>query len=205
MGGGCSVAAALVAGAALALLLLGLRTRRVALAGCRRGALLRALPGLLFGLRALLLHRWAWAHAARPHTAARPHAAPRARARRAVGQAQTAFLGALLHLLVMLRAERLALLHGLEAAHLVAIGVALGRGHQLRAIDGVAVLQAVAVAQAVLVVQSIALDVAARRTAAALAALLIGGKGGRGQAAGEGNGRGYGKQAGVAHDGISVT
>src|SRR5690242_3892027 len=56
MGGGRSVAAALVAGAALALLLFGLRARRVALAGCRRDALLRALPGFLFSLRALLLH-----------------------------------------------------------------------------------------------------------------------------------------------------
>jgi hypothetical protein len=84
-----------------------------------RALVLLLLPGPL--LRAL------------PHPGARTHA--RSLPGWHVGQPHATFGSALLHLFVMLLAQRLALLDSLQAAHLVAIRPALGRSHQLGTLD----------------------------------------------------------------------
>jgi hypothetical protein len=100
-----------------------------------RALVLLLLPGPL--LRALP-HPGARTHAS-TRTHARTHAATGTHARSLpgwhVGQPHATFGSALLHLFVMLLAQRLALLDSLQAAHLVAIRPALGRSHQLGTLD----------------------------------------------------------------------
>lgn len=96
------------------------------------------------------------ASAAGSHAAAhaRPH--PAAARRRFIRQLDAAFLGARLHLRVVLGADLLALLLRLRGAHPRAVFVALLLRHELRAVD-VAVaelflcLQAIPIARAVLI------------------------------------------------------
>lgn len=93
---------------------------------------------LLFrALVLLLLHRLLLRTL--PHAGSRTHA--RILAGWHVGQPHASFGSTLLHLLMVLLSQRLALLGSLQAAHLVAIRPALGRSHQLGTIDRAAIIQ----------------------------------------------------------------